>query len=243
MDNAEVIIKGEYHSSRGDLAHEREILIEGVDHLILEGPEKEAEYGLFQQWYAFAMLLTKYLFFRIIYHDTTVLKDVAKAQGAKVIRTRESNASILENSHILVQLFAAITFFILFFSSALSGIAGLHFRGVILLICSAMVPPLILRIHESVRSKENRDEKMANRITRAAEEGGRVVAIVGNGHADSVCEHLPDWIEPDQKDPKYPMYSWKHAKDIAYPMFVFISVLWVFYSGFIAYAEFAWTLS
>ena len=243
MDNTEVIVKGELHSSRGDLAHEREILVNGVDHLILEGPEKEAKYGLFQQWYAFAMLITDYLFFRIFQIDSSVLKDIALAQNAEVIRTRESDASVLENSHILARIAAAITFFILFFASALFGIAGRHTVGVPLLILSAMLPIILLRIHESVRSSGSRNEKMAELIADSAEESGRVIAVVGNSHAGPVCDHLPEWIDPVREDPKYPWYSWQHVKDIAYPTFVFISVLWVFYTAFIAYAEFAWTFS
>lgn len=243
MDDTEVIVKGELHSSRGDLAHEREILVEGVDHLILEGAEQEAEYGLFQHWYAFAMLVTEYLFFRIIETDVSILKDIAKAQDADITRTRESNASILENSHVFVRVVAAIVFFVLLFASAAAGLLEKHTFGASLLIGSAMIPILILRVHETVRSSDSRDEKMAELITEAAEEGGRIIAIVGDGHTDRVSDYLPDWIDPVREDPKYPFYSWQHITDIAYPAFVFVSVLWMFYSVFIAYIEFAWTFS
>jgi len=241
--DAEVIVKGELHSSQGDLAHERELLVEGVDHLVLEGSEENARYGIFQQWYAFAMLLTDYLFFRSLETDSSVLEDIAVAQGAEVTRTRESDASILENSHILVRVFAALLFFILLFASARSGLAGRHIMGVTLLIGSAMVPILLLRIHESLQSSGSRDEQMAELIADAAEDGGRIIAVVGDNHADRVCDFLPDRIDPIRMHPRYPWYSWQHIKDIAYPSFVFISVLWVFYSAFIAYAQFAWTLS
>jgi len=243
MSKAEIIVKGEYHSSRGDHTHEREILTEGVDHLIIEGPEEKAEYRLFQQWYAFAMLLIEYLFFRVFYTDSSVLEDIAKAQDAEVVKTRESDAAILENSHILVRVFAAVLFLIMFFGAALFGIAGLHFYGVSLLILSAMVPPLILRIHESTRSSESRNEMMAEKIATAAEKGGRIVAVVGDSHADDLCDHLPESINPERKDPKYPWYAWQHIKDIAYPTFVFVSVLWVFYTVFVAYSELAWNMT
>jgi hypothetical protein len=243
MSEAEVIVKGEYHSSRGDQDHEREILSEGVDHLVLEGPEEDAEYGLFQQWYAFAMLITEYLFFRVFYTDSSVLEDIAKAQDAEVVKTRESDAAILENSHILVRVFAAVLFLILFFGAALYGIAGVHLIGVSLLILSAMLPPLVLRLHESTRSSENRNELMADKIANAAEEGGRVVAVVGDSHADQICDHLPESINPELKDAEYPWYAWQHFKDIAYPAFVFVSVLWVFYTVFVAYTEFAWNIT
>lgn len=243
MSEAEVIVKGEYHSSRGDHEHEREILAEGVDYLVLEGPESEAEYSLFQQWYAFAMLLTKYLFFRIMYTDNSVLEDIAKAQDAEVVKTRKSDAAILENSHIVVRTFAAVLFLVLFFGAALFGIAGIHFYGVGLLILNAMLPPVVLRIHESTRSTGSRNQKMANRISEAAEDGGRIMAIIGDDHTDDVCDRLPESIDPEKKDPMYEWYTWRHFKDIAYPTFVFISVLWVFYTLFVAYSEFAWNLT
>lgn len=240
---AEVIIKGEIHSSQGDISHEREILVEGVDHLILEGPEQEARYGLLQIWYAFAMLMTNYLFFRILQIDKSVLEDITKAQDGKVTKTRESDASVLENSHILARVGAAFLFFVLFFLAALFGIVGIHLYGISLLIGSALVPVLLLRIHESNRSTGSRNEQMAGLIADAAENGGRVVAIVGEKHADPVINHLPEWIDPVRKDSAYPWYSWQHFKDISYPLFVFASVLWVVYTLFVAYAEFAWALS
>lgn len=242
-EDTEIIIKGELHSSRGDLAHERKLLVEGVDHLVLEGPEREAEYGLLQTWYAFAMLLTNYLFFRILQTDSSVLEDIAEAQDAEVTKTRESDASVLENSHILARIGAAALFLVLFFAAALFGIAEIHIYGVPLLIASAILPVLLLRIHESNRSAGSRDEQMAQLIIDAAEDGGRVVAVVGDDHADPVIDHLPEGIDVVREVPKYPWYSWQHAKDIAYPSFVFVSVLWIVYTLFVAYARFAWTLS
>lgn len=217
--------------------------LRGVDHLVLEGSEKEAKYGLFQQWYAFAVLLTEYLFFQVFYTDSSVLEDVAKAQDAKVVKNRKSDAAILENSHILVRVFAAVLFLVLFFGAALFGIAGVHFYGVSLLILSVMLPPLVLRIHESTRFSGSRNELMAGKIADAAKIGGRVVAVVGNSHADDVCDHLPESIDPKREDPEYPWYTWRHFRDIAYPTFVLLSVLWMFYTVFVAYFEFAWGLT
>lgn len=243
MTNTEVIIKGEIHTSKADLKEEREILVGGVDHLILEGPEQEAEYGLFQQWYAFAMLLTNHLFFRILQTDSSILEDIAEAQDAEVTKTRKSDASVLENSHLIARVGAASLFLVLFFAAALFGIAELHIYGVPLLIGSAILPVLLLRIHESNRSTGSRDEQMAQLIADAAEDGGRVVAVVGDEHADPVVDHLPNDLEPVRKPPQYPNYSWRHVKDIVYPSFVFVSVLWVVYTLFVAYARFAWSLT
>jgi len=242
ISETEVVIKGEIHSSQGDLTHEREILVKGVDHLVLEGPKKEAEYKLFQRWYAFAMLIIKYLFFKILYTDNSVLEDITNAQDGKITKTRESDASVLENSHILARMGAAVLFFILFFTAALFGIVGVHLYGVTTLIGSALVPILLLRVHESNRSTNSRNEQMAGVITNAAEDGGRVVAIVGEKHVDPVIDHLPEWIIPIREEPVYSWHSWEHAKDIAYPSFVSVSVLWVAYTLFVAYVEFLWAL-
>ena len=243
MSEHEVVIKGEIHSSKGDHKHERDLIIQGTDRLVLEGPREDPEYSLLQQWYAFAMLLTTYLFFRPLYTDPSELEDLVKAQGGEVLKTRKSDLSILENSHILARIGAALLFLVLFFGAALAAISSSHFAGVQLLIASVMLPLLLLRIHESTRSTGSRDEQMAELITEAAEKGDRVVVIIGERHADSVCSHLPDWVNPKREDPAYPMFSLSHARDIAYPLFVTLSVLWVFYSLFAAYAEAAWTLS
>jgi len=243
MADHEVIIKGEIHSSRGDLADERELLVEGVDSLILEGPSEDAEYGLLQSWYAFAILITEFLFFRILHTDTTVLEDIAKAQDAHVVKTRESDLSVLENSHVLARVGASALFLVLFLAAGIFGIVGNHLNGVTFMIGSVLVPVLLLRIHESKRATGSRDEKIANQIVKAAENGGRVIVVVGNGHLDSVYGHLPSWVSVDRKRPAYPWYSWRHVKDIFYPSFVFVSVLWVFYTIFVAYAQFVWTLS
>jgi len=243
MTGCEVVVKGEIHSSRGDHSHEREILTEGVDHVILEGPKEQAEYGIFQQWYAFAMLLTEYLFFRVFYTDSSVLEDIAYAQDADVWRTRESDAAILENSHIFVRVSAAFLFILLFFGSSLAGISGNDMVGVPLLLLSLMLPILVLRLHESSRSDNSRNDLMADRILQVLEDDDRVVAIVGESHADEICDRIPPEINLERQSPVYPVYSLSHLRDIAYPTFVSISVLWVFYSLFVAYSEFAWTIS
>lgn len=239
MSDTEVIIKGEIHTSRGDLDHERELLVDGVDHLVLEGSAEDAEYGLLQHWYGTAMLLSEYLFMRPVYPDKSVLEDLTEAQGGEVRATRESDASVLENSHVLVRVTAAVGFFVLFFGAAFAGITGNDIQGVSLLIGSGLVPLILLRVHESRRPSGSRDEQMAELIADAAEEGGRVVAVVGEGHADRVCEFLPEGLDPERERPVYPAVSWQHLGDIAYPAFLSMSVLWVFYSLFVVYARLA----
>lgn len=243
MADPEVFVKGELHTSRGDHLHERDILVKGVDTLVLEGSREKADYTLLQAWYAFALLLTELVFFRQFYTDSSVLEDIAKAKGAQVVKTRDSDASILENSHILARVVAGVLFLALLFVAILFARAEIHGAGALTLILGVMLPLLLLRMHESNRSTGSRDEQMADAITEAAENGGSVVAIVGEKHAEPVCDHLPEWIDPIRENPVYSWYSVKHVKDIAYPLLASVSILWVVYTGFVLYIEFAWRLT
>lgn len=235
---SEIIIKGEIHTSNADLREEREILVEGVDHLILEGQAKEAEYSLTQQWYGWIMLIFKYLFARQIYADHTILKDLADVQEAQIEYTRETDLDILQNSHLLVQLFAVGLFFVLLTYSLYVGMNGNVLPGAIWLFASSLLPLLVLRIHESRKSGDSRDERIAEQITEAAQDGGRIVAVVGNEHAKNIPAYLPDDLpEPTVRPPQYPFISIPSLKELFYPGFVFFSVLYVFYTIFLVYVQ------
>ena len=41
MNDTEILIKGELHTSQGDLEEERTLIKHGVDHVIFEGAEQE----------------------------------------------------------------------------------------------------------------------------------------------------------------------------------------------------------
>lgn len=234
----DIIIKGEIHSSNADLEEEREILVEGVDHLILEGQAEEAEYSLTQQWYGWIMLIFQYLFARQIYADHTILEDLADAQGADTEYTRKTDLDVLHNSHVLVQMFAVSLFFVLLTYSLYIGMDGRVLAGAGWLFVSSLLPLLVLRIHESRRSEGGRDEVIAEQITEAAREGGRVVAVVGNEHAKNIPDYLPDDLpESDVRPPQYPFLSISSLKELLYPGFVFFSVLYVFYTILLNYVQ------
>lgn len=234
----EIIIKGEIHTSNADLREEREILVEGVDHLILEGQSEEAEYGLTQQWYGWILLIFQYLFARQIYVDHTILENLAEVQGAETKYTRETDLEVLHNAHLLVQMFAVGLFFVLLTYSLYIGMDGSVLPGAGWLFASSLLPLLILRINESRKSDGGRDRKIAEQITEAAQEGGRVVAVVGNEHAKNIPDHLPDSLpEPDVRPPQYPFLSVPSLKELLYPGFVFFSVLYVFYTILLIYVQ------
>lgn len=228
----EVVVKGEIHTSESDLDEERELLTEGIDALVIESDREDAEYGILRSWYATAMGLVGLIFFKILYTDHRILVDLAEAQDAAVIPTRESDADLIENAHPAVELMAAILFYGIFLFSVYYGLrTGNTLHGAIYLLGSAILPIGILRWHEMHRRDDevNRDQIIADRVAGAAEDGGRVVAVVGERHLDSVAEKLPNDIEPEKIEPVYSKYSLQHAKEVFTPAFTAWSVLFVLY--------------
>lgn len=237
-NGTEIVIKGEVHTSNADLKEEREILVDGVDHLVLEGQAEQAEYSLTQQWYAWIMIIFQYLFARQIYVDHTILRDIADAQNAEIEYTRETDLDVLNNSHLLVQLFAVTLFLLLLSYSVFIGMNGRVLAGAGWLFVSALLPLLALRIDESRKSEGSRDEMIAEQITEAAREGGRVIAVVGNEHAKRIPEYLPDDLpDPDTRSPQYSFLSIPSLKELFYPGFVFFSVFYVFYTILLLYVQ------
>lgn len=235
MTGTEIIIKGEIHTSRSDLNEEREILVEGVDHLVIEGPEEdELQIGIFEQWYGFVLFVFYYLFHKPLYANHTILFDIAKSQNARIHRTRKSDMSILHNSKIYVRIVAVILFTLFLVLSILFGWLGKTAEGAMLLLISSLAPLLLMRVHESRRRDVGRDKQIAELIGNVAEEGGRIVAIMGNTHAKNVPKYLPeDLPEPKEIPPNDGLWSINTAKELVYPGFVFFSVLYVFYTVFI----------
>ncbi|WP_254862269.1 hypothetical protein [Halovivax gelatinilyticus] len=228
----EVVIKGEIHTSESDLAEERELLVEGIDALVLEGEREDAEYGLLRSWYATAMFIVGLILFETLYSDHRILVDLADAQEAEVYATRESDAELVKNANPLVEVVAAVLFYGIFTVSVFWGLfTGDTLGGAVLLLAAAILPVFVLRVHDMERSDDevNRDQIMANKIVEAAEGADRVVAIVGGKHLDGVVSKLPEEVNAETKKPAYKMYSWQHAKEVAIPAFTALSVLFVLY--------------
>jgi hypothetical protein len=228
----QVILKGEIHTSESDLSEERELLTEGVDALVLEGQREDAEYGLLRSWYATAMSIVGLVFFETLYTDHRILVDLAEAQQAEIIATRESDATLIENANSLVELIGATLFYGLFVFSVFYGLFTQNtLYGAFFLLGSAILPILLLRYHGMNRNSDdlNRDQIIADKIVEAADQSDRIVAIVGAKHLDRVAEKLPENLEPDIREPAYGIYSLQHAKEIATPALTAFSVLFVLY--------------
>jgi len=233
---SEVIIKGEIHASRGDFEEERDLLAEGVETLVVEGSKEETEFGWLHGWFGIAMMIFEYLFASFLYTDHQTLVDIAEGQGAEVVYTRETDAALIENTHKLVVGTAFVLFYLLLFASAMLGMLGSQVGGAATLLMAGLLPILILRIYETRLAGENRGEKIAKEIEAAVEDGGRVVAVMGDSHAKRVTDYLPEEIAPDVREPKYGFFSVSMGRDLFLPavrmtgMFavVYPAFLWVF---------------
>jgi hypothetical protein len=231
-NKSQVVLKGEIHTSESDLAEERNLLVEGVDVLVLEGEREDADYGLLRSWYVTAMSIVGLILFDTLYTDHRVLVDLAEAQDAELVTTRESDAELVENANPLVEVVTAVLFYGTFVISVFYGLwTGDTLGGAFLLLGAALLPIAVLRQHGMNRSaaKLNRDQIIADKVADAAEEDNRVVAIVGGDHLDTIAERLPDKINPEKREPAYGIYSLQHAREVATPAFTAISILFVMY--------------
>lgn len=206
----EVIVKGELHSSNADLNESIAILEEGVDHLIIEDIEQQAEYPRRHFWFQIQMWLLTHFFFNRIYTDHTILKDIANTQDADITKTRESNSALIDNASridIVTSFFVFTTFIIVAFLIGIRYSGWWMFIGGIALFTLGMLtPPILLRMEESERESDNRDEIIAGKITNAAETAGRVVAVIGEQHRQPAVENLPEWIDANQRPQTYDWY-------------------------------------
>lgn len=230
-EGGRVVVKGELHTSRTDHKEERDLLVEGLDTLVLEGQREKSQYGLRNHWFGYAMAIFQWVIVRNLYTDSRLLVDLADAQGANIEFTRESDTDILDNSSVLVELVSAALFYILGLVAILYGLLlNDVVTGALLLLTSALVPILLIRVYETMHAEETRDEIIADIIADAAEDGGRVVAIVGGQHYKVIPDHLPDDLELDLRPPNHDVVSVKTVKDVGVPIFEAFSNLFLLYT-------------
>lgn len=236
---AETVIKGEIHTSRGDFKEERDLLAEGIDTLVIEGQEGRTEYSWLHSWFGVAMMIFEYLFARFLYTEVQTLVDIAEGQGADVVYTRESDADILDNSGRLVVGIAFVLFYLFIFLSLFYGLVlGREAGGAACLLISGLAPVLLLRLHETLKADKSRDELIAEKIADAVDDGGRVVAVMGQKHAENVPKHLPDDIDPKIRAPRYGVFSLPMLHDVAGPAVRLCGTLSIVYPGLLFVANF-----
>ena len=204
----EVIIKAENHNSELDLREGRKILNEGVDHYIIENKEREADYPLKYRWFQFLLWTFRLLIMnRFVYTDHSSLTDIADRHDANKIATRETDLELIDDAPVSDKLISFMTFAVFVGASLFIGLSYdnvyVLLTGGLVYLCGMVIPVMFLRVRESEREYNNRDQKIAKKITAAANDGGRVVAILGKKHCNPVMEKIPEEIEIDFRPTLY----------------------------------------
>ena len=226
-------MKGEIHTSNGDLNEEKELVKNGIDTLVLEGdsPGKQSEPGWLDGWFSISTWLFD-LVLGNVYVSKDILVDLAEAQDADVVYTRDSNSELIDNTNRIVKTVAALLFYILVAGSLVLGYTtGDLVSGAAVLMMGVLVPILLLRAYNTkmAEGEMNRDQIIADKIVAASEESSRVVAVVGEEHVEGVNRRLPSELQVDTREAAYGKLSKPHLKELLVPGFTAFSVLFVFY--------------
>lgn len=227
----DVVLKGEFHSSRSDHLEELDLMQEGIDALVIEGNEGEADYRATEGWFQQAVAG---MFFLLspLYLSKEILVRFAEYQNAAIYFTRESDAEVLRNAPRLVRMFSAALYYLLLPSSIIIGLLFGYVWGAGALFLSFALPVLFIRVYNSRfnRTEENRDRLMAEMIQDAVEAHGSVFAVVGGAHADGVLEALPNTLEVDYHPPTAEGITteglWRYATQ-AFQVFSLLFVLYL----------------
>ena len=237
MAVADVVLKGELHTSSADLDEAKELLLDGVDVLVLEGSESPlTSFDLSEGWFALSIA---FLFWVLdsVYVSNSVLVDLANAQGTEVVYTRETDTAIADNVSFPVKAVAAAIFYLLLPASIWSGfLTGSQLFGAYLLFLGLVMPVGIVRAFDGRGRDTNRDQYIANEIMGAIDRGDCVLAIVGAAHVSGVRDRLPDDdVRLEVRPPIYGVWSRAHLREIALPMFkaglllfsVYLLAVWI----------------
>lgn len=227
---ADVVLKGEFHSSEGDLEEEKQLVKSDFDTLVIEGQASESEYGWTEGWFNISVLAMFWLIGRI-YVSKDILLDLAEVQSTEVVYTREANSDLLENTPLFMKLFSALTFYTLVPGSVIIGLKYGTTWGMTTLFSGFALPVLAIRFYNMNQSSEekNRDKIMADKIIEAEGEDQSVLAIVGAGHVKGIEKHLPEDLDVEVRPPAYPRRAKEHIREVALPFFEVMLVLYSLY--------------
>lgn len=227
---SDVVLKGEFHSSEGDLEDERELVKQGFDTLVLEGEGSDSEFGWFDGWFQISIAAFFWIAGRI-YVSKEILIDLAEVQDTEVVYTREADSDILENTPFYMKVLSAALFYTLVPGSVAVGLVFPTLWGASVLFMGFTLPVLMIRIVNSRQSQgdNNREKIIAEKIVDAVENDESVLAIVGQSHVKGIEENLPDRINPEVRSPVYPRKAKQHIKEVSLPFFEMILVLYSLY--------------
>lgn len=225
-----VVVKGELHSSSGDLDEERELLKENFDALILEGQASKSDYGWADGWFQLSIIGFFWIMGRI-YISKEILVEMAEIQGTELIYTRESDAEVLQNTPIHMKAFSALLFYILVPGSIPVGLVFGNLPGASVFLLGMGLPLLGIRIfnYRRNRGEKNRDKIIADKIEQEFADDRSVLAIIGSGHLQGVLNHLPEEINPEVRNPAYPYLCRESGKELLFPLIEAILVLYSVY--------------
>ena len=227
---SQVVLKGEIHTSHGDLNEERELLLEGFDAVVFEGADSDPKYRIWEGWFNLLLLLFESTVSHL-YQDSSILLDLADALDTDISFTRESDTEMLRNTPVLVHLFAAASFYVLIVYSIYRGAVDNLVAGSLWLLFAVVFPLVVIRLYNTKFGKGslNRDEIIAQKIVESSQDNKRVLGIVGAAHASGVLDRLPDDLDVEYKPPKYGLFSLQHARDLIRPGFTAFAELYVIY--------------
>lgn len=220
----EVTIKGEYHSSRGDLEQEIELVKEGVDHLILEG-ESEASVpeSIGDTWFWATMNLFFWLF-GDIWTNHRILVELAEDQGADIETTRQKDTDLYTNAPLPVRVLTIGLSCLLVGVGIVIGIQMEPYRSLLwggsTAFLGIVAPVLIFRLYNMFLNKsddKNRDQIISDKISEAYDEEDRILVVVGDSHKDNIKGKLPDNVDAEMKTPVYGKYSWPSIREFSSP--------------------------
>ncbi len=217
---ADVVLKGELHTSPEDLEEAKDLLLDGVDVIVLEGSAyTDSSIELAQGW--FALTLTSFFWILdSVYIDNDILVDLARAKGTSVVYTRETDTAIAENVSFPVKALAGAVFYVLTPASIWTGfLTGSQLFGAYLLFLGLVLPIGIVRMFDTRGQTVSRDRYIADEIRGALNRGESVLAVVGAAHVDGIQRRLPPDIDIELRPPKYGVWSIHHLRQIALPMF------------------------
>lgn len=216
---ADVVLKGELHTSTKDLEEAKSLLLDGVDVLVLEGSAiPRTEMDLSESWFALSI---GFLFWVLdsVYVSNQILIDLADARGTEVVYTRKSDTAIANNVSFSVKVLAAAIFYLLIPASIWTGfLTGSQLFGAYLLFLGLVMPVGIVRVFDNRGNVAPRDQCIADLICEATENGS-VLAVIGTAHVDGVRARLPNDLTVTVQPPRYGVWSRAHLHEIALPMF------------------------
>jgi len=233
---ADVVLKGELHTSSADLDEAKELLLEGVDVLVLEGSSNPLSgFDLSEGWFA---LSVAFLFWVLesVYVSNEILVDLADAQDTELVYTRETDTAISDNVSFSVKVVAASVFYTLMPASIWTGfLTGSQLFGAYLLFLGLVMPVGIVRAFDGRGRDSNRDQYIADEIVTATARGDTVLVVVGSAHVQGVRERLPEELDVTIQPPRYSVWSGPHLREIAMPMFraglvlfsIYLLAVWV----------------